>query len=73
MAKRPPPDPPLNEPEWLFPLHALAVGEGFFVPTMRPAYMLYVIESAAKKDSIPMKVYITQKDGALGVRAWRVG
>ena len=40
------PDPLLSEPEWLFPFEVMEVGESFFVPTMKPAYMTYKIGRA---------------------------
>jgi hypothetical protein len=62
----------LQEPEWIFPFEYMSIGESFFVPTMETAQMVYAIESGAKKAKIGVKVYITQKENHLGVRAWRV-
>jgi len=71
MTKTPPPPQPPNEPEWLFPFHSLRVGDSFFVPTMRPAYMLFIIDTTSKKAGVRVKTFVTTKDGVLGVRAWR--
>lgn len=64
---------PLDEPVWIFPFEAMEVGESFFIPTMKPAYMTYAIENGAKRSRVKVKVYITTSDGMLGVRAWRTG
>jgi len=31
-----------EEPEWIFPYDYMAIGESFFIPTLRPAQMTYV-------------------------------
>jgi hypothetical protein len=73
MSSKPPqPDPLYEEPEWVFPYSGMDVGDSFFVPTMKPAYMTYVIDTTAKKYGIRMKVFTTTHEGVLGVRAWRV-
>jgi hypothetical protein len=64
---------PLNEPEWLFPYEYMLVGESFFIPTMRPAYMGYIIDTTSKKAGVKIKAFTRREDGVLGVRAWRVG
>jgi hypothetical protein len=73
MNKKNQPLPPYNEPDWLFPYHVMRVGDSFFIPTMKPAYFCYVIDTTAKKAGIKIKAYVASKDGMLGVRAWRVG
>lgn len=66
------PDQPDDEPEWFFPFDGMGIGDSFFIPTMRPAYMNYVIDTTAKKVGMRMKIFTVTKDGVLGVRAWRV-
>jgi len=56
----------------VFPFHAMEIGDSFFVPTMKPSYFCYVIDTTAKKAGVKVKVYVTSKDNVLGVRAWRV-
>lgn len=73
MSKKNPPLLPYDEPEWVFPFHAMEIGDSFFVPTMKPAYFCYVIDTTAKKTGVKVKVFVTSKDKVLGVRAWRVG
>jgi hypothetical protein len=48
------------------------VGDSFFIPTMRPAYMAYVIDTTAKKSGIKCKCFTTTEKNVLGVRAWRI-
>jgi hypothetical protein len=71
MSKKPPPEAPYDEPEWLFPYSGMGIGDSFFVPTMKPAYMTYVIDTTAKKSGVKMKIFTRSEDGVLGVRAWR--
>lgn len=61
----------LPEPEWIFPFDGMNVGDSFFVPTLRPAEMLFVIDNRAKAAGIKVKAYASSKDGRLGVRVWR--
>jgi hypothetical protein len=61
-----------SEPEWLFPFQFMAVGESFFIPTMQTAPMMYKVTEAAKRVGIKVKVYVTTKEGHLGVRVWRI-
>lgn len=72
MPKKPTEPAPESEPVWLFPFHAMAVGESFFIPTMRPSYMQYVVENSAKRAKVKVKCYRRVEDNVLGVRAWRV-
>jgi hypothetical protein len=62
----------IAEPKWIFPFQGMAVGESFFIPTLRFAEMIYAIDSGAKRADIRVKCYITSKDKHIGVRAWRV-
>jgi hypothetical protein len=65
-------DPKTNEPVWAFPFDAMGVGDSFFVPTLQPANMLYVVDTRAKDAKIRIKAFTTIKEGYLGVRVWRV-
>jgi len=51
----------------------MEVGESFFIPTMKPAYMTYAVENGAKRAQVKVKVYIRTEKGLLGVRIWKVG
>lgn len=62
----------LIEPEWIFPFPGMEVGDSFFIPTVRPAALIYVIDSRAKAYGIKVKSYTTSKEGHLGVRVWRI-
>lgn len=62
----------LQEPEWLLPFEFMRVGDSFFVPTLKPAEMIYQIDSAAKRAKVKVKIYTSSKDGCLGVRVWRI-
>lgn len=59
------------EPEWVFPFDGMNVGDSFFIPTLKPSEMAYIIDTRAKVAGIKVKVYASSKDGRLGVRAWR--
>jgi hypothetical protein len=72
MAKKNPTETPYDEPEWLFPYSGMSIGDSFFIPTMKPAYMTYVIDTSAKKYGIKVKIFTTTEDGVLGVRTWRI-
>ena len=50
----------------------MEVGNSFFVPTLKPANMLYVIETSAKRSGVKVKCFITTKEDHLGVRVWRL-
>ena len=62
----------IEEPVWIFPFEVMQIGDSFFIPTLRPAEMIYAIDSGAKRVGIKIKSYITTKDGHLGVRTWRL-
>jgi hypothetical protein len=49
------------------------VGDSFFVPTLTPAQMIYVIDTRAKAAGVRIRVYTAIKDGCIGVRVWRTG
>lgn len=72
MSKKNPSEAPYDEPTWLFPYSGMSIGDSFFIPTMKPAYMTYVIDTSAKKYGIKIKIFTTTEDGVLGVRAWRI-
>ena len=61
-----------EEPEWIFPFDYMAVGDSFFIPTLRPAKMVYAIDNASKVAKIRVKIFVTTKEGYLGVRVWRM-
>lgn len=61
----------IKEPEWLFPFDGMDVGDSFFIPTLRPAEMIYIIDTCAKRAKVRVRAYTSSKDGCLGVRAWR--
>ena len=65
-------DPLTREPVWLLPFTYMSVGQSFFIPTLRPANLMYIIDTRAKEDGIRIRSYVTMKDGFLGVRVWRV-
>ena len=62
----------IPEPEWIFPFDGMNVGDSFFIPTLRPAEMLFIVYNRAKAAGIKVKAYASSKDGRLGVRVWRV-
>lgn len=64
---------PLDEPLWDLPYEVMEIGDSFFIPTMKPAYLTYVIDTTAKKAGFKVKVFTVTEKGLLGVRAWRVG
>lgn len=68
----PPPKPRVVEPEWIFPFHVMEVGDSFFIPTIKPAEMLYAVDLRAKEYKVKIRAYVTSKDNHLGVRVWRV-
>ena len=61
----------IKEPEWLFPFDGMEVGDSFFIPTLRPAEMIYIIDTCSKRAKVRVKSYAYTKDGCLGVRVWR--
>lgn len=65
-------DQTTGEPVWAFPFEFMRVGESFFIATLKPAHMIYVIDTRAKDAKVKVKSYVSTKDGYLGVRVWRV-
>lgn len=62
----------LEEPVWLFPFEGMEVGDSFFIPTLRPAHLIFVIDTRAKVAGYRVKSYATMHEGLLGVRTWRI-
>jgi hypothetical protein len=62
----------LIEPEWVFPFQGMSVGDSFFIPTVRPAFLIYTVDSRAKACGMKVRAFAASKDGYLGVRVWRV-
>lgn len=62
----------LHEPEWLLPFESLDVGHSFFIPTLRTAETIYILDTRAKEAKVKVKIYPSVKEGYLGVRVWRV-
>lgn len=61
-----------QEPVWILPFEGMQVGESFFIPTLNPAPLIYNIDTAAKRVGVKIQYYITEKDGIMGVRTWRI-
>ena len=61
------------EPEWLFPFEAMDVGDSFFIPTLKPAHMVYVIDTRAKAAKCKIRLAVQVHEDCLGVRVWRIG
>lgn len=61
----------LREPEWALPFDSLDVGDSFFIPTLRTAETMYILDTRAKEARVKVKIYATTKEGYLGVRVWR--
>lgn len=65
--------PPVNEePEFVFPFDSMSSGESFFVPTLKPASMVYTVNRMAHLAKVRVRVYPATKDGLLGVRVWKL-
>lgn len=64
--------PRMTEPEWLLPFDAMYVGDSFFIPTLKPAEMIYILDTRSKVAGVKIKAFATTKDGLLGVRCWRM-
>jgi hypothetical protein len=63
----------IPEPEWIFPFDGMNVGDSFFIPTLRPAELLFVVDNRAKVAKVKVKAFPSSKDGRLGIRVWRIG
>lgn len=61
-----------DEPEWIFPLEQMNVGDSFFIPTLKPSSMIYAIDAGAKRARVRVKAFQTMKDDCIGVRVWRI-
>lgn len=62
----------LIEPEWLLPFEGMSVGDSFFIPTLRPAELMYAIDCGSKRAGVRIKAFVTIKDDMVGIRAWRL-
>jgi hypothetical protein len=62
----------MNEPEWVFPFQFMSVGDSFFIPTLKTAPLIYAVTEAAKVAKVKIKVYVSTKEGHIGVRVWRL-
>lgn len=69
---QPTPENEVAEPEWLLPFEAMEVGDSFFIPTLKPANLIYVIDTRAKAAKCKVRSAVVLNDGYLGVRTWRV-
>lgn len=63
---------PPAEPEFLLPFEWMDVGDSFFIPTLKPAELIYIIDTRAKIAKVKVKIYSAVKHECLGVRIWRV-
>jgi hypothetical protein len=61
-----------EEPEWYLPFDHMKVGDSFFIPTLKPAQMLYIVDTRAKAAGVKVRSFTSSKDGCLGLRVWRV-
>jgi len=61
----------LSEPEWLLPFESMRVGDSFFIPTLKPAELIYIIDTRAKVAGVRVKSFTTIKNDHIGVRTWR--
>jgi ethanolamine utilization microcompartment shell protein EutL len=50
----------------------MSVGDSFFIPTLKPAEMIYIIDTRSKIAGVKIKAFASTKDGLLGVRCWRM-
>jgi hypothetical protein len=62
----------LQEPEWIFPFEGMEVGNSFFIPTVKLAETIYIVDTRAKEAKVKVKAYAAMKEGCIGVRVWRV-
>jgi len=60
------------EPEWILPFEGMNVGDSFFIPTLKIAEMIYVVDCRAKAAQVKVKAYAASKEGHIGVRVWRI-
>jgi hypothetical protein len=50
----------------------MEVGDSFFVPTLRPAETIYLLDTRAKEVKVRVRAFAATKEGYLGVRVWRI-
>jgi hypothetical protein len=62
----------IKEPEWVFPFEGMCIGDSFFIPTLQPTHMIYVVDTRAKIAGVRVRAFTSQKEGHLGVRVWRI-
>lgn len=62
----------VQEPEWIFPFDGMNVGDSFFIPTLKVAETIYIVDTRAKEAKVKVKAYAAIKEGCIGVRVWRV-
>jgi hypothetical protein len=62
----------LQEPEWIFPFEGMEVGNSFFIPTVKLAETIYIVDTRAKEAKVKVKAYAAMKEGCIGVRVWRI-
>ena len=60
------------EPEFILPFDGMDIGDSFFIPTLKAAEMIYVVDTRAKEWGIRVKSYVAAKDGCMGIRVWRI-
>ena len=66
--------PLFEEPVWIFPFEGMDVGDSFFIPTLSPAKMIYVVDTRAKAAGVKVRCYTSvNTDNCIGVRVWRTG
>lgn len=63
----------LQEPEWIFPFEGMEIGDSFFIPTVKLAETIYIVDTRAKVAKVKVRAYAAIKEGCIGVRVWRVG
>jgi hypothetical protein len=49
----------------------MRVGDSFFIPTLKPAELIYIIDTRAKVAGVRVKSFTTIKNDHIGVRTWR--
>lgn len=60
-----------EEPEWYLPFDHMKVGDSFFIPTLKPANLMYIVDTRAKEAGVKVRIFTSSKDGHLGLRVWR--
>ena len=62
-----------DEPVWLFPFEGMSIGDSFFIPTLQPSSMTFVVDSRAKAAGVRVRVFPVVHENLLGIRVWRTG